>query len=54
MSENEYGIDKARPILGDLANDARDHGRITYLTHYGRRIAAIVPIDRITEETERR
>ena len=50
MSEKEIGINQARPKLGDLANDARDHGQITYLTHYGRRIAAIVPTNFIPQE----
>ncbi len=45
VSENEIGINPARPKLGDLANDARDHGTLTWLTYYGRRIAAIVPVE---------
>jgi hypothetical protein len=35
MDDQEVGIEHARKILGDLAMDARDEGRITFLTHYG-------------------
>lgn len=43
MDDQEVGIEHARKILGDLAMDARDEGRITFLTLYGRVVAAIVP-----------
>lgn len=45
------GIEKARAQLGPLANRAEIGGEITYLTRNGRRIAAIVPLDRIKETT---
>lgn len=50
MSENEIGLREARAQLGDIANRAHLAGQITYLMRNGRRIAAIVPINRIAEE----
>lgn len=49
MSTNEIGIEQARKELGPRADAAHHRGEITYLTRYGRRYAAIVPIDRIKE-----
>jgi hypothetical protein len=50
VSSEEIGIEQARKILGPLA-DAASHGKVIYLTRGNsrRRIAAIVPIDRIKE-----
>lgn len=48
---DEVGIEQARANLGDLANRAHYAGQIAYITRRGRRIAAIVPINRITQET---
>jgi len=44
MHERETGVEEARKILGDLADDAAD-GTVTWLTRHRRRIAAIVPVD---------
>lgn len=41
---NSVGIEEARGQLGDLADRAHNGGGITYLTRYGTRVAAIVPI----------
>jgi antitoxin (DNA-binding transcriptional repressor) of toxin-antitoxin stability system len=42
----EIGIEEARKSLGDIANRAALAGQITYLTRNGKRIAAIVPMER--------
>ncbi|HEY3683494.1 MAG TPA: hypothetical protein VGL93_10665 [Streptosporangiaceae bacterium] len=42
--EREISIDKARPELGRLVDDAAIDGTITYLTRRGRRFAALVPL----------
>lgn len=47
MPENtseEIGIRELRMRLGDVVNDVAVRGGITYITSYGRRIAAIVPV----------
>lgn len=49
MSDRETGVEEARKILGKLVDDAALDGTVTYLTHRGRRHAAIVPLDRIKE-----
>lgn len=47
----EIGLREARAQLGPLANRAELAREITYLTRNGRRVAAIVPLDRIKETT---
>lgn len=46
MSEEaiEMSTADARAKLADVINSAAAHGRITYLTSRGRRIAAVVPL----------
>lgn len=51
MNEREIGVEEARKVLGDLADDAGLDGVLTYLTRHRRRVAAIVPLDRIAEES---
>lgn len=36
-------LEEARPKIGDIAKSAHE-GRITYLTRYGRPLAAVVPV----------
>lgn len=40
----EMGIEEARKTLGAIADQAHDDGVITYLTRYGRSIAAVIPV----------
>lgn len=40
----EVGIEEARKALGAIADSAHNEGVITYLTRYGRPIAAVIPI----------
>lgn len=40
----QTGIEDARKALGPIADRAHNEGVITYLTRYGRPIAAIVPV----------
>ncbi|MCW2901751.1 MAG: hypothetical protein JWO67_4016 [Streptosporangiaceae bacterium] len=49
MSSEEMGIEPARKVLGPIADRARYAGQVTYLTRNGRRIAAVVPLNRIKE-----
>ncbi|NUU23417.1 MAG: type II toxin-antitoxin system prevent-host-death family antitoxin [Streptomycetaceae bacterium] len=37
-------VSDARPRLAEIVDEAA-HGRVTYLTKHGRRVAAIVPAD---------
>lgn len=48
----DIGIEQARKNLGDLANRAQLAGDIAYLTRNGKRIAAIVPLERVMPVTE--
>lgn len=41
---------EARASFGDLIGRAEYGGQITYITRHGRRVAAIVPLDRIRPE----
>jgi prevent-host-death family protein len=41
-----------RAALADVLNEAAVHGRITYVTSRGRRIAAVVPVP-VAEAAER-
>lgn len=50
VSENEIGLREGRVKFGDLVTGAEHHGEITYVTRHGRRVAAIVPINRIAKE----
>jgi prevent-host-death family protein len=50
VSENEIGLREGRAKFGDLVNRAEYAGEITYITRHGRRVAAIVPINRIAKE----
>ena len=43
----DIGIEQARKNLGELANRAQLAGETTYLTRNGKRIAAVVPLERI-------
>ncbi|MET9656372.1 MULTISPECIES: type II toxin-antitoxin system prevent-host-death family antitoxin [unclassified Streptomyces] len=47
MPENtseEIGIRDLRAKLGDVVNDISVRGGVTYITSYGWRVAAIVPV----------
>lgn len=44
---DEVGIREARAVLGDLAHDAVMRGTVVYLTNRGRRVAALVPLNRV-------
>lgn len=44
--EMEIGIEDARKTIGDIANRSHMQGQTTYLTRNGKRIAAVVPLDR--------
>lgn len=48
----EIGIEQARKSLGDIANRADLAGTITYLTRNGRRVAAVVPLERIVQTVQ--
>lgn len=50
VSENEIGLREARTQLGEIANRAHLTGQVTYLMRNGRRIAAVVPINRVAPE----
>lgn len=41
---NEIRVADLRQKLADVLNDTAVHGRITYITRNGRRIAALVPV----------
>lgn len=41
--EKSYGIEAARPQLGDIANHVRDTGQIIELTRNGRTVAVVGP-----------
>lgn len=41
---NEIRASDLRQNLAEVLNDIAVHGRITYITRNGRRIAAIVPV----------
>lgn len=43
-SREEIGIEEARKALGAIAESAHSQGTLTYLTRYGRPIAAVVPV----------
>jgi hypothetical protein len=45
----DTGIEQARKTLGEIANRAEFAREITFLTRNGRRIAAVVPLDRISD-----
>jgi prevent-host-death family protein len=47
MSEREIGMREGRAEFGELISRAEYGGEITYVTRHGRRVAAIVPLDRI-------
>lgn len=51
MSENEIGLREARTQLGELVNRAEYAGQITYLMRHGRRVAAIVPMHLVPQES---
>lgn len=51
VSENEIGLREGRARIGELVNRAQYAGETTYITRHGRRVAAIVPINRIKETT---
>ena len=42
--ENEIGIRELHANLGDVISDVAVRGGIKYVTSYGRRVAAIVPV----------
>ena len=44
MSTQQIGIEAARAILGDLADQAHEDGTVTVLTRTGKPVAAITPI----------
>jgi antitoxin (DNA-binding transcriptional repressor) of toxin-antitoxin stability system len=44
MSTQKIGIEAARPILGDLADQANEDGQVTILTRTGKPVAAITPL----------
>jgi prevent-host-death family protein len=53
MTESvEMSTKDVRAELADVLNAAAVHGRITYITSRGRRVAAIVPLE-IAENAER-
>ncbi|MEU5596609.1 type II toxin-antitoxin system prevent-host-death family antitoxin [Streptomyces sp. NPDC020298] len=43
-AKNEFGVRELRANLGDVISDVAVRGRIVYVTSYGRRVAAIVPV----------
>lgn len=49
---DEKSVAEIRAELADVLNAAAVHGRITYVTNRGRRVAAIVPLA-VAEEAER-
>ncbi|WP_413754821.1 type II toxin-antitoxin system prevent-host-death family antitoxin [Streptomyces sp. MMBL 11-3] len=46
--ETSYGIEAARPRLGDIAEHVRDTGEVVELTRHGRTIAVIGPAGSVT------
>lgn len=50
VGKNEIGLREGRAKFGDLVNRAEYAGEITYITRHGRRVAAIVPMNRIAKE----
>lgn len=44
MSDTEMGIQQAREKFADLIDAAR-FGHTTYITRYGRRVAAVMPLE---------
>jgi hypothetical protein len=51
MSTQKIGIEAARPILGDLADQADRDGKVTILTRTGVSVAAVVPLSLVPAET---
>ena len=51
VSENEIGLREARAQIGEIANRAHLTGQVTYLMRNGRRIAAVVPVNRVAKES---
>jgi prevent-host-death family protein len=49
MGMTEIGIEQARQTLGDLVNQALYAGQVTYITRRGKRVAAVVPLERIMQ-----
>ncbi|MFI8535419.1 type II toxin-antitoxin system prevent-host-death family antitoxin [Streptomyces aquilus] len=43
-TKDEIGIRELRATLGDVISDVAVRGGIKYVTSYGRRVAAIVPV----------
>lgn len=43
-TKNEIGIRELRANLGDVISDVAVRGSIKYVTSYGRRVAAIIPV----------
>jgi len=50
---NEIRASDLRQNLAEVLNDTAVHGRITYITRNGRRIAAIVPVP-VAEQVDTR
>ena len=48
----ELSVRDLRGQVADVLNDAAVHGRITYVTNRGRRLAAVVPVP-VAEAAER-
>lgn len=44
LEPSERSTREVRGQLADILNDIIVHGRVTYVTSHGRRIAAIVPL----------
>lgn len=43
-------VSKARAELTEIINQVSIHGKTVYLTNYGRRVVAIVPVTAVTQE----
>jgi len=43
-TSEEIGIRELRMRLGDVINDIAVRGNVVYVTSYGRRVAALVPV----------
>jgi antitoxin (DNA-binding transcriptional repressor) of toxin-antitoxin stability system len=50
IESTERGVGDARASFAEMLADAAA-GKITYVTRYGARLAAVVPVD-VAEETE--
>ncbi len=50
MSTQKIGIEAARPILGDLADQADRDGKTTILTRNGIPVAAVAPLAMVPDE----